>query len=268
LASPKPSPNRFVRLHKYLAQCGIGSRRACEGLIAAGHVAVNGVPETRLGIRIDPRRDTVTVKGRSCRPAPFVYLAVNKPRGVVCTCRDPQRRRTILDLVPADHGRLYPVGRLDRDSEGLVLLTNDGNTAHRLAHPRYRITKQYVVQVTGVPSDVLLRQMRHGIRSGGELLRADQARIVRTDGTATWCGLVLHQGRKREIRRMFDVLGFQVLRLRRIAIGPVRLGNLAPGRWRHLTPRELSRLTGSQNDDRPPGGPQTPGVLPAPPAPR
>lgn len=264
LASPRPSPNRPIRLHKYLAQCGVGSRRACEGLIAAGHVSVNGVPELRLGVRIDPQRDQVTVDGRPCRPERFVYLAVNKPRGVVCTCRDPQHRRTILDLVPATFGRLYPVGRLDRDSEGLVLLTNDGDTAHRLAHPRHRITKQYVVRVAGVPSAAQLQQMRRGIRSGPELLRLDEAQIVRREGVTAWCRLVLHQGRKREIRRMLEVLGFRVLRLCRTAIGPITLGKLAPGRWRHLTPLELSRFTEPPTVAGAPGGPEAPGVLPAP----
>jgi pseudouridine synthase len=242
LDSPKPSRNKLVRLQKYLAECGIASRRASEELIGAGHVTVNGRPVTQQGTLVDPQADTVRVDARLCRPQAKLYILMNKPRGVLCTCRDPQGRRTFLDLLPRQHERLYPVGRLDYDSEGLLIVTNDGTLACALAHPRHAVAKTYHVRVDRSLAPAELRQMRDGVSSEGEILRVSRVVRLAGDGGSAVYEVILHEGRNRQIRRMLAALGLGVLTLQRVAEGPLTLQQLRPGQWRHLTTHEVDQL--------------------------
>lgn len=243
LASQRPNPSNRVRLQKYLAACGLGSRRFCETLIAGGRVSVNGVPVVEQGCRVDPGRDTVTVDGHVCRPQAKRYLILNKPAGFLCTSRDPQGRRTFLSLLPPSGERLFSVGRLDHDSEGLLLVTNDGEFALRLAHPRHWVAKTYLATIAGRLSVRDGEAMKAGIVSDGETLRAECVEFLRVwPRGASEYRVVLREGRKRQIRRMFASFGLKVLRLQRIAIGSLALGDLPAGTWRDLTVAELTRL--------------------------
>ncbi len=244
------------RLQKLLAACGCGSRRECERFITEGRVAVNGVVVTELGTRADPERDRITLDGRPVQPPPLRYIALYKPRGVASTRRDPHAKRTVMDLLPPDLQSLYPVGRLDVPSEGLVLMTNDGDLANRLTHPRYGVPKVYRVTVSGIVTNAELEQMRRGMNlEDGRTLPAGvvvDARDLKEDRTRL--EVVLTEGRKRIIRRMFEALGHETLRLKRMAIGPVALRGLRPGEWRELTPEELAML-GRPKRGRSPAGP-------------
>ncbi len=240
-----------MRLQKFLALCGIGSRRACERLIAQGRIQVNGEPVTRPGTVMDPSRDRVTVEGRAVQPEAPVILAVNKPIGLLCTSRDPQGRSTVFEALrgrpsisgdPWPAGRLYTVGRLDADSEGLLLVTNDGELANRLMHPRHHVPRVYRVWIRGKASAEHLAQLKKGVEHDGERLRAEEIRVLGVRGETTCCRVVLREGRKRQIRRMFEVIGLPVTRLRRVGIGPLALGRLPTGGWRYLTPAEIRRL--------------------------
>jgi 23S rRNA pseudouridine2605 synthase len=230
-----------MRLAKHLAHAGVASRRAAEALIAAGRVTVDGETVT------DPARsvtgaEAITVDGRPVRrPAPRVVYAVHKPAGVVSTARDPQGRRTVVDLVPAA-ARLYPVGRLDADTTGLILLTNDGELANRLMHPRYEVPKTYHARVANAPvGDDAVRRLREGVTL--EEGRTSPARVRRL-GPAR-LEITIHEGRRRQIRRMCEAVGHPVTALRRVAFGPLRLGGLAPGAHRRLTAAEVERLSGA-----------------------
>ncbi|MEJ5298276.1 MAG: pseudouridine synthase [Armatimonadota bacterium] len=244
------------RLQKVLAACGCGSRRECERFIVDGRVAVNGVVVTELGTRTDPERDRITLDGRPVQPPPLRYIALYKPRGVASTRRDPHARRTVMDFLPPDLQRLYPVGRLDVPSEGLVLLTNDGDLANRLTHPRYGVPKVYRVTVSGIVTNAEVEMLRRGMDlEDGRTLPAGvvvDARDLKEDRTRL--EVVLTEGRKRIIRRMFEALGHETLRLKRMAIGPVTLRGLRPGEWRELTPEELAML-GRSKRGRSPAGP-------------
>lgn len=237
------------RLARFLAHAGIASRRHAEELIAAGRVQVNGETITAQGARISPEHDLVTVDGRPVRPVTsYVYILLHKPVGYVTTASDPQRRSTVLDLLPeAIRGqRVYPVGRLDRDTSGLLLLTNDGDFALRLTHPRYSLEKRYHALVEGQPSSEALEMLRKGISIVVEnqtyTTAPAKARILRKQGTDTWVELVIHEGRKRQVRRMLSTVGHPVLELKRVAIGPLTLGNLPVGQWRYLTEDEVRAL--------------------------
>lgn len=229
------------RLQKILAQAGLGSRRACEELIRQGRVTVNG-EVARLGASADPACDTIAVDGRPVRlPAVHTYILLHKPRGVVSTVRDTHGRPTVLDLVPSA-SRLYPVGRLDLESEGLMLLTDDGEVALRLTHPRYGQTKEYHVKVRGHPGRETLQRWREGIVIEGEKTLPAEVAVLRRETDGTWLRVVLREGRKREIRRVAEALGHPVQRLIRLRLGPLELGHLKPGEWRPLTPDEIAAL--------------------------
>ncbi len=232
------------RLQKILASCGCGSRRECERFIAEGRVAVNGVVVSGPGTRADLARDRITLDGRPVTPPPLRYIALYKPRGVASTRRDPHAKKTVMDLLPPDLQHLYPVGRLDVPSEGLVLLTNDGDLANRLTHPRYGVPKVYRVTVSGIVTAPEVDLLRRGMDlEDGRTLPAGlvvDARDLKEDRTRL--EIVLTEGRKRIIRRMFEALGHETLRLKRLAIGPVTLKGLRPGEWRDLTPEELAAL--------------------------
>jgi 23S rRNA pseudouridine2605 synthase len=228
-----------MRLAKYLAHAGVASRRAAETLIAAGRVSVQGVPVTDPARAVD-EHSQVAVDGQPVAgPEPRVLYAVHKPVGVVSTARDTHGRRTVLALVPATGLRLYPVGRLDADSSGLILLTNDGELANRLTHPRFEVPKTYVASVGGGPvGETQLRALRSGVRL--EDGRTAPARVRRIgDGTLE---LTIHEGRNRQVRRMCDAVGHPVLALRRVGFGPLSLGDLAEGEHRRLSAAEVERL--------------------------
>ena len=238
------------RLARYLARAGVASRRHAEELIAAGRVQVNGETVMTQGTRVSPEQDAVTVDGRPVRkPDQNVYILLHKPAGYVTTARDPQRRPTVLDLLPGELRRLrvYPVGRLDIDTSGLLLLTNDGDFAQRMTHPRYAMEKHYEALVAGHPPESALERLRGGVTFREESGRMHQAapadvRVLRQAGANCWLALTIHEGRKRQVRRMLATLGHPVLELRRVGIGPLPLGNIPVGRWRYLTEKEVKAL--------------------------
>lgn len=237
------------RLQKVLAHAGVASRRAAEALIRAGRVTVNGVVVDRLGVTVNPATDIVAVDGRPIAPdRPRTYVLIHKPPGYLSTARDERGRPTVMDLLPATvTARVYPVGRLDRDTEGLLLLTDDGELAHRLTHPRFGLEKEYLALVRGRPGLEALRRLREGVLIDGRLTApaaAAVARDVRLPRKAgeTWLRIVLREGRKRQVRLMCGAVGHPVLRLIRVREGPLVLGDLPPGATRPLTPEELAAL--------------------------
>jgi 23S rRNA pseudouridine2605 synthase len=232
-----------VRLQKVLAQAGVGSRRACEELIAAGRVEVDGRRVVELGVRIDPRRSVVHVDGvRVQVDASLVYLALNKPLGVISAMSDPQGRPSLGDLVARREERLFHVGRLDADTEGLILLTNDGELAHRLSHPGYEVPKTYLAEVAGpVPRD-LGRRLRAGIELEDGLAKVDSFKVVDARPGKALLELVLHDGRNRVVRRLLAAAGHPVEQLVRTQVGPIRLGDLRSGRTRVLGRAEVAAL--------------------------
>jgi len=229
------------RLNKFLAHAGVGSRRHCEELILAGRVSVDGQTVRILGTKVAPDQQ-VCVDGQPLRAEKPVYWLVHKPRGYLCTNHDPAGRPLAIDLVPHVPQRIYTVGRLDEASEGLLLLTNDGDLANRLMHPRFGVEKTYLVQVAGFPSPDDIQQLLKGVWLSDGHVRARQVKRLKRQGESTWLRIVLSEGKNREIRRMLARLGHKVLRLRRIALGPVMLGSLGPGKTRRLTGAELSAL--------------------------
>ncbi|HZQ91699.1 MAG TPA: pseudouridine synthase [Terriglobales bacterium] len=244
------------RLQKIIAAAGIASRRKAEGLITAGLVSVNGQVVTGLGTKADPERDHIRVNGRLLRgPERRVHLMLNKPRGFVSTVSDPERRATVLDLVRGVPGRLYPVGRLDYNSEGLLLLTNDGELSQRLMHASSNFPKTYVVKVSGRPEAEAIERLRRGVviggTGGGMGARARAAmRPVKTapakitllrDAENPWYEVTLVEGRNRQLRRMFEKIGHHVEKIRRVRYGPLEL-DVPPGQFRHLTDAEVRQL--------------------------
>lgn len=251
-------PAAGIRLQKVLAQAGISSRRACEALISEGRVEVNSEVVTEQGRRVDPERDVIRVDGaRIPPPRRHLYLALNKPRGVVVTMDDPEGRRTVADLLAESaerrtgtpgmrravkNERLFHVGRLDTDSEGLLILTNDGELAHKLAHPSYQVPKTYIAEVTGQVSAQTMRRLRGGITLEDGPVRPTSVKIVSSVGEKTLLKITLQEGRNRIVRRTMEAVGHPVRKLSRIGIGPVRLGNLKVGEFRELTREELGGL--------------------------
>lgn len=229
------------RLQKVLAHAGVGSRRHCEQVILDGRVSVDGRRVRELGTRVEPAQ-TVCVDGKPIEGERAVYWLVNKPRGHLCTNYDPSGRPLAVDLVPHVNQRVYTVGRLDEGSEGLLLLTNDGDLAHRLMHPRFGVEKTYMVQVAGRPTPEDLRQLLKGVWLSDGHVRARNVKRLKTQGNSTWLRVGLSEGRNREIRRMLARLGHKVMRLKRVALGAVQLGRLASGKYRRLAERELAAL--------------------------
>jgi 23S rRNA pseudouridine2605 synthase len=233
-----------VRLQKALAAAGVGSRRACEELIAAGRVEVDGVQVREMGTRVDPSTAVIKVDGLRITTAEsgLIHLALNKPRGVVSTMSDPQGRPSLGDFVKGRRARLFHVGRLDADTEGLILLTNDGDLAHRLTHPSYGVRKTYVAEVAGPPARDIGKRLRSGVELDDGLVSVDSFRVVGRSAGRVMIEVVLHEGRKHVVRRLLDAMGNPVERLVRTDIGPVSLAELAPGRIRSLTSDEIGRL--------------------------
>ena len=235
------------RLQKILSAAGVVSRRAAEGLIVQGRVAVNGTPVLDLGSKADPRTDTISVDGKKIKTAvPLRYVLVNKPAGMVTTRSDPERRRTVLEMIPPDLGYLYPVGRLDYDSEGLLLLTNDGELAARLMHPRHEVPKVYRARVRGVPDASAIERLSRGIPLDGHRTAPATVRVLkRLDtprGSDSIVDITLREGRNRQVRRMCEAVGHPVVTLARVQFGPLRDPGLKVGHSRELTPGEIKAL--------------------------
>ncbi|HZU67715.1 MAG TPA: pseudouridine synthase [Ktedonobacteraceae bacterium] len=238
------------RLARFLARAGVASRRHAEELIAAGRVQVNGATITSQGTRINPQRDTVTVDGKAVQtPTRHVYIMLHKPTGYVTTAADPQGRPTVLDLLPVELRRLrvYPVGRLDIDTSGLLLLTNDGDFAQRMTHPRYSTEKHYEALVRGCPTEEALAALREGVTVVVDDERSyrtspAQVRILQRAGANCRLALTIHEGRKRQVRRMISTVGYKVLELKRVAVGKLTLGDLPVGEWRYLRDEEVRGL--------------------------
>jgi len=233
-----------VRLQKFLSRAGIASRRSSEGLILQGRVRVNGVRVTELGTRVHPESDRVEVDGTVVSRDPPRWILLHKPRGVVTTLRDPQQRPTVYSLLERSDRALRYVGRLDLETEGLLLFTNEGDALHRLTHPSSEIPREYRVGVVGVPEREKLAQLAQGVELEDGPAHAEEVRLLRLlpGGKGAILALVLKEGRKREVRRMIEAIGHSVHRLRRVAFGPVQLGDLKPGEWRVLTQAEIRAL--------------------------
>jgi pseudouridine synthase len=231
-----------VRLQKFLAEAGIASRRAAERIILAGQVTVNGKVVTELGTKVQPLHDQVAVDGKRVRSKKKLYVALHKPRGYLCTRSDPHGRRTVFDLLPPEWTHLYTVGRLDNLSEGLLFLTNDGDFALRIMHPRYQLKKTYEVITAEVVEPARLQQLRNGIMDEGQQLKPDKVRLVASTPQSSMLELELSEGKNREVRRLFTACGLEVARLCRTRIGRIRLGELRVGKWRTLTEPEINSL--------------------------
>jgi 23S rRNA pseudouridine2605 synthase len=251
------------RLQKLIASAGISSRRHAEEMIAAGEVTVNGKVVTEPGTKADPARDHIKVRGRLINPLlesrEKFYVLLNKPRGYLTSLADPEGRPLVTELLPKSLGRLHPVGRLDFNTEGLLLLTNDGEFTNFITAARNRVAKVYEVKVKGVPPDVAIERLRRGIilEDG---VRTAPAEVKKTDesDTNSWFEVVLHEGRNQQIRKMFDAVGHSVLKLRRVKIGFLWDDRLAPKQWRLLTPAEVARFLRSKQKSKPPSKAKTP----------
>jgi 23S rRNA pseudouridine2605 synthase len=243
--SPPAASGPGERLQKYLARAGVASRRQCEALIAAGRVQVNGQVVQGLGTRVRLGLDCVQVDGETARVGGPVTIVLHKPAGFITSLSDPQGRPVVTSLLPqAGLPRLFPVGRLDWDTEGLLLLTNDGELANRLTHPRYGVRKVYHAKLKGHPSPESLARLTQGVVCDGEPLRVQGVEVLHSTRQNAWIAIRLEQGRYRQVRRMCEAIGHPVLKLIRVALGPLRLGSLRRGAWRHLSPTEVQSLRG------------------------
>ncbi len=233
------------RLQKIIAQAGVDSRRHAEKLIAAGRVTVNGDVVTKMGVKADPQKDVIRIDGKTISvERNLYYIALYKPAECVTTLSDPENRKTVVDLVADVGERVYPVGRLDYDSSGLLLLTNDGAFAQKVQHPRYEIPKTYRVKIAGRLTLEEVKQISKGVPLSDGLFKPRNLKIEKCNEKSTWLSLTLSEGRNRIIRRGFEACGYRVTRLIREAIGKITLAGLTEGRWRHLTHQEIRELTG------------------------
>lgn len=232
-----------VRLQKLIASTGLASRRKAEMLIARGRVTINGKVVTELGTKVDPGRDHVKVDGTHLTSVqPFVYLVLNKPKNVMSTLNDPGGRTTVKDFLHGVSVRVFPVGRLDFDSEGLMLLTNHGDLAQALLHPRYHVPKTYLIKVKGVLGDGEIRKLEQGVKLEDGMTGPAYVKKVKKAEQNSWLELTIREGRKHQVKRMLEVVGHPVIKLQRIRMGPLSLGGLAPGEFRFLSDREANAL--------------------------
>jgi 23S rRNA pseudouridine2605 synthase len=232
-----------MRLNKYIASCGAASRRGADAFIAQGRVTVNGKPVDSIGMDINPDTDTVAVDGTLLSlPEEKVYIMLNKPAGILSTCRDDRGRKTVLNLVGTAGTRLFPVGRLDYDTEGLLLLTNDGDFAYRCTHPRHEIDKTYSAVVHGRLDDMAIRHLQEGVMLDGIKTAPAQIKVLKRSGMETEIEITIHEGRNRQVKRMFESVGCHVMALKRIAFGSLTLGDLAIGKWRFITKMEQKSI--------------------------
>lgn len=231
------------RLQKVMAKAGIASRRKCERLISEGKVVVNGEVIDILGTKVDPKRDVIEIEGKALRlVVKKVYVMLNKPANYLTTSYDPFSRKTIMDLVDIKEPRLFAIGRLDRDSEGLLLLTNDGELSFRLTHPKFEIKKTYLTEVRGHPGDATLSCLREGIFVDDRLTQPAKVEVVERSEESTLLKITITEGRKRQVKKMCEKIGHPVLRLKRLSFGPLELGDLPPGQYRFLYPPEVKAL--------------------------
>jgi len=232
-----------VRLNKFLSLAGVASRREADRWVLEGRISVNNKIVDELGLKVDEEKDVVRVDGRKIQVKPKpVYILLNKPAGYLVTLKDPFQRRTVRSLFPASLGRIFPVGRLDLETEGLLLLTNDGELAYRLSHPRFGVKKAYLAKVRGEPNRDALRRLERGVYLEGEKTAPATATLLAPGQKSSWLRLELQEGRKREVREMCRAVGHPVLELRRVEFAGLVLEDLKPGQWRHLEPREVRRL--------------------------
>ncbi|HLA76311.1 MAG TPA: pseudouridine synthase [Vicinamibacteria bacterium] len=245
------------RLQKILSRAGIASRRAAEKVMAEGRLTVNGVTVRELGSKAELGKDDIRVDGVRVRvPKDPVYLLLNKPKGVLTTRHDPEGRQTVMDLVPAVAG-LFPVGRLDVTTEGLLVLTNDGAFAERVLHPRYRVPRVYHAKVRRVPDERTLARLRQGVRVEGERLVVDEVQVLAADNN-TWLEITLHEGKHHEVRRLLQAVGHPVSKLKRVGLGPLTCRGLEPGQYRALAPGEIAGLLKAKSPTRPATRPARP----------
>ncbi|KZL91128.1 pseudouridine synthase [Clostridium magnum] len=227
------------RLQKYMATCGVASRRKSEEIIQQGRVKVNGVVIKELGYKVDIEKDEVFVDNNKIKKEERkVYIALNKPEGYVCTVKDEKGRQTILDLVDVDE-RIYPIGRLDYDTSGLILLTNDGDVYNKIIHPREEKNKVYIALIKGIPSKKSIEQFEKGIDIGGYITAPSKIKVINTFTDASKVEIIIHEGKNRQIRRMCDAIGHPVLSLQRVQIGNIKLNKLSKGKWRFLNEKEI-----------------------------
>jgi 23S rRNA pseudouridine2605 synthase len=233
------------RLQKVLAEAGVASRRKCEEMITAGRVQVNGELVTTMGVKVDAAKDVIEVDGKPIRQQKKVYVLFHKPKGVITSASDPGGRKIVTDFLKDVNERIYPVGRLDYDTEGLLLLTNDGEFANLLTHPKHHVPRTYHATVKGVPHGSLLDKLRNGIAlDDGKTAPAEaDYHDINPETNETIISITIYEGRNRQVRRMFDAINFPVLRLRRVMFGPLALTGVGRGRYRHLTPQEVKELT-------------------------
>ena len=232
-----------MRINKYLAECGLASRRNCEQFILDGRVKVNGKKVTNLGIDIDTENDTLTVDGKKVKPInKYTFLMFNKPKGCVTTVKDEKNRKTVYDYLQITDKRLFPIGRLDYDSEGLLIFTNDGDTAYKLTHPKNEIPKSYIVKIKGEISESELALLRKGIELDGFLTHRAKLKVVDFKDNISRIQMTIYEGRNREIRRMFEKIDKEVVFLKRVAIGDLKLGGLGRGQSRYLSDNEIFYL--------------------------
>ena len=240
---PPPAP-KLVRLQRYLASCGLGSRRACEDFITMGRVSVDGKTITEQGMQIDPQVNKIALDGEKLKMERKKYYVFNKPPGVLCTNKDPEGRPRVIDYFPKEGPRVFTVGRLDEDSEGLLIVTNDGDLAQKMAHPSYRIFRTYHVLVAGFPTPETLTELRNGIYFEEGRFRVEGVKSIKKQGQSTWCEVILAEGHNREVRRLFSRVGHKVMKLQRVAFGPIFLGKMLRGDIREMRRDELERLIG------------------------
>ena len=240
----KSTDTEVIRLNKYIAQCGLASRRKADELIENGEVIINGRKVFELGVQVNPKTDDIRVKGKKIRQeSDKIYVVFNKPRNVLTAMSDPEGRPTVGDYFERMPLRLFPVGRLDWDSEGLLLMTNDGDYAQRVAHPSEEIAKTYLVKVDGHPTDEHINKLLHGVATAvGRLKAVKVERIRRGADQYGWLMVSITEGRNRQIRRMFEKIGFDVLKLQRVAIGALTIGNLARGEHRLISPTQALKV--------------------------
>jgi 23S rRNA pseudouridine2605 synthase len=231
-----------IRLQKYLADAGMASRRRAEEMIACGRVEVNGVIVTQPGTKVESF-DIVKLDGKNVEPVKNkIYIMLNKPAGFVSTVKDQFSRKTVIDLLKGINERVYPVGRLDYDSSGLLLITNDGEFAYRLTHPKHDINKTYIAEVAGTPAEEKLMLLRKGLLIDSYVTSPATVSNVNSSGEKTVLEIVIHEGKNRQVRKMCEAIGHPVLKLKRVAVGELKLGNLREGEWRHITGSELNLL--------------------------
>lgn len=245
----------LIRLNKFLSQAGVCSRREADRYLKEGRISVNGKMVDTLGVRINPEKDKVKVDGKKINYIPQkIYIVLNKPQGYLVTLKDQFGRPTVFSFLVGIKERIFPVGRLDRDSRGLLLLTNDGELAAKLSHPRYEVDKVYLVKTKGIPKEKDLERIRKGVLLNGKKTAPAEIKRMSQSGNRALFRVVIHEGRKREIRRLFQIIGVEVVDLQRIQFGPLSLGNLREGEWRKLEPKEIRKLKaiGVNSPKRPP----------------